>query len=157
MPCRLNEDLACFSLHSRLTKDAIDRLKAGYRAYKRDLISRAVWRWVTRGFGIRGSRMFILLCLCCSSIIFFYCPLRVIVFATDCEYSVVMFGPSSFLLLVASSLLTVANASLNCTVANAPIPQFKCPNATSCPQVGEFKVGDIAWIWCAVDDMVQPK
>ncbi|KAF2711299.1 hypothetical protein K504DRAFT_499962 [Pleomassaria siparia CBS 279.74] len=67
-----------------------------------------------------------------------------------------MFNPATLFLLVASSLLASTSASLNCTVADAPIPQYACPDAT-CPQVGEYKLGDIAWIWCAVDDMQQPK
>ncbi|KAH7119095.1 hypothetical protein B0J11DRAFT_591686 [Dendryphion nanum] len=50
---------------------------------------------------------------------------------------------------------TIVNASLNCTVKNAPVPQYACPDA-SCPQIGEYKIGDIAWIWCAVDYMEQP-
>lgn len=58
--------------------------------------------------------------------------------------------------LLLAALAQPAAASLNCTVKNAPVPQYACPNAT-CPQIGEFKVGDIAWIWCAVDDMEQPK
>lgn len=50
----------------------------------------------------------------------------------------------------------VVDASLNCTVANTSVPQYACPNS-SCPVITEFKVGDTAWIWCAVDDMPQPK
>ncbi|KAF2659530.1 hypothetical protein K491DRAFT_164670 [Lophiostoma macrostomum CBS 122681] len=57
--------------------------------------------------------------------------------------------------LLASLILAVVNASLNCTVTNASIPQYACPNST-CPQIAEYAVGDIAWIWCAVDDMEQP-
>ncbi|KAF2195786.1 hypothetical protein K469DRAFT_699414 [Zopfia rhizophila CBS 207.26] len=61
----------------------------------------------------------------------------------------------SLFLLFSALLIGSSTASLNCTVTGSPVPYYACPNA-SCPSVGQFNVGDIAWMWCAVDDMLPP-
>lgn len=64
-------------------------------------------------------------------------------------------NPTSVVLSV-GLFISSASASLNCTVVGDNLNYYKCPNAT-CPVEGTWKIGDIAWIWCAVDDMYAPE
>jgi hypothetical protein len=62
---------------------------------------------------------------------------------------------SSIVLVALPLLAEKATASLNCTVINAPIPYYTCPD-DKCTIAGQYNVGQIAELGCAADSSPPP-